>query len=180
MARPTTSPAPSFPADSRNASILFWSAIKTLRPLSSSVSACSMKLLVQATAFAACLMGVTAVGVAASELDETTAPRAVLVRVNSAGQATVFRSDAYAVVTEDNFEKAIVETAVNSNTIARFNQVKLGAGQSELDFETSTSAWYWWSYSSYWSTGSWFSWNSYRYNWAYPCWYRGYYWYWYW
>ncbi len=120
----------------------------------------------------------------ASEFDRNTngAPRAILVRVNSAGEATVFRTDKYDSVTEDNFETAVVETAVEANAIegAGVRTVKLSAGQSELDFATSTSAWYWWSYGSYWwSVGSWFSYSSYRYSWAYPCWYRGYSYYWY-
>lgn len=139
-----------------------------------------MNMWIRTAALAVGVMGLGVSAVSASELDQTTAPRAILVRVSPNGQATVFRSDAYATVSENNFERAIAETAVNQNVISTFNQMKLGAGQSELDFDTSTTAWYWWSYGSYWSAGSWFSWQSYRYTWAYPCWDRGYYWYWYW
>lgn len=139
-----------------------------------------MKAWLGAAALAVGMLGISA---GASEFDETTAPRALLVRVNSAGEATVFRSDAYARVTEDNFETAITETAVSSNIIdrARIQSIRLHARQSELDVERSTSAWYWWTYNtSWWAAGTWFTWGSYSYNWAYPCWYRGYYWYWYW
>jgi hypothetical protein len=118
----------------------------------------------------------------ASELDGRPAPRALLVRVDSAGEAVVFRSDRYDSVTEENFETAIEETAVSANVIDRslVETVKLTSERSELDVDTSRPAWYWWSYGNYWwGAGSWFTWNTYRYSWAYPCWYRGYSYYWY-
>jgi hypothetical protein len=139
-----------------------------------------MKIWMSAMALAMGLVGISA---NASELDETSAPRSILVRVNGKGDTIVYRSANYARVTEDNFETAIDETAVPGNVIAdgRIVRTRLGAGQSELDVERSTSAWYWWTYNtSWWSVGSWFTWGNYSYNWAYTWWYRGYSWYWYW
>lgn len=109
------------------------------------------------------LVNVAGAQAQSTELDpQVAAPREIIVRVDAAGNAEVFKVATKANIKNDSEAALAINSFVNNT-----NKVQNVISESELDQVSSTESWYYWYAPYYYNYGYSYSYNYYGYNFNY-------------